>query len=200
MLDQRFGLVIATVVLAAKPVSAALIPCFSLTACAWEATHIAVTDSSGKVLEVWTGDHKVGEQLPWDKFGIKLEHPVGGWERRFGTPIGQGLPQKKVDRLPEKVMGKRLIVFLRKDERGWNPAWRPYYARGSVQPGEFDVNTAWVEAGYVFALVQTSNPGPLEMVRVADSEEQFKKKVLENAERGAQYRVATAESDLAKRR
>src|SRR5262245_32887955 len=79
---------------------AAIMPSFSMGRCENEASHVVVVDNTGKVLESWRGDLTPGDRLPLSEFNIKLEQPV----EKFGNKDG----------VPEKVTGKRLVLFLKK--------------------------------------------------------------------------------------
>ncbi|MBA4067732.1 MAG: hypothetical protein C0501_29335 [Isosphaera sp.] len=178
--------------LAPAPARAEILPTFSSGRSETEASHVVVADDTGKVLESWRGDLKPGDVLPLPGFRLRLEQPVGGLARQLGG---------KPDGGPDKVTGKRLVLFLRKGG--------PKYDRGQVVgswsaahfTGQFDVSTLWVEDGQAFGLEQWINPGPQEMTRLG-TEAEFKAGVarLNETVRGliAKARAAEKPADRAK--
>jgi hypothetical protein len=187
---SRYGLVASVfgLLLLSGTTAAGIRPSFSPNACSWWATHIVVIDSTGRVIESWAGDLKPGEAVPLESFGMKLEHPVGG----------RTLDLKRESTDPERVTGKRLVLFLNKGSgkgktRKFDAGWMP------VMWEDFSVSAAWIEEGKVFALMQVENPGPQVMVRIAKTEEEFNKRVLGHVADRQRYSAAVAEKDPAKR-
>ncbi len=161
---------------------AEIIPGFELDSCAWTATHVAVVDNKGKVLESWAGDLKPGDDLPVGDFRL----PAGQMLER---PQASGRPSVK-----EKVSNNRVVLFLVKGDG--KTGWRSANKYGT---GTYDISAAWVHGGKVYALQQVWNPGPLRLVPVAKSEAEFKKQVTAVLDHKAQLRAALAEPDLGKR-
>src|SRR5690349_3615454 len=95
----------ATILLAfAAPVSASGDPKIYARGYVWGASHIVVTDSTGKVVEVWKGDLKVGDVLPVDEKTWRLRLPQ---VVRHGGYVGGDIEGKKVH-------ADRVILFLSK--------------------------------------------------------------------------------------
>jgi hypothetical protein len=138
----------------------------SASGCCEYAEHVVVVDETGKVEETWYGDVKVGDTIAGFPFGMKLRHPVG--ENWGNLDVGRRTGD------PKEVTGKKLVLFLVRDvnaekTKGWKGVWE----------FEFNVSTAWVEDGKLYALHQLKNPGELVMIREADNIAEFKKSALE---------------------
>ncbi|MCI0705634.1 MAG: hypothetical protein L0241_31630 [Planctomycetia bacterium] len=159
---NRLALTFAVALLLPCVARAEIAPTFSDGRCETAATHVVVVDNTGKVLESWRGDLKPGDVLPLKEFHIPLAGKVG----RFGKKEG----------VPEKVSGKRLVLFL---IRGM-PIYDRGQAVGSWAPanwmGDFNVSTLWIEDGHAFGLEQWINPGPQELSH-AGTEADVKKAV-----------------------
>jgi hypothetical protein len=181
----RIALAFAALLAVPTFARAEILPSFSSGRCETAATHVVVTDGTGKVLESWRGDLKPGDLLPLKEFHI----PPGGVVSKFGRKEGA----------PERVTGKRLVLFL---IRGM-----PMYDRGqqvgSWAPahwvGDFDVSVLWIEDGHAFALEQWINPGPQQITH-AGTEAEFKK-LVEGVNRAVHDLLAKAraETSLAER-
>jgi hypothetical protein len=174
---------ITCLLLLAGQVRAELIPSFDLTYSAWHATHIVVADDKGAVLESWAGDLKPGDKVPIGDFRLPAELKVSRWAEL-------GSPNKA--KTPAHVPTRRVVLFLLKE--GAKAAWQP-----AAMYGQYDISTAWIQGGKVYALQQFINPGPLELLPIAESEATFKKQVSAVRDRKAKLRAALAESDLGKR-
>src|SRR5262245_27086814 len=68
-------------------------PMLEAHAGAWGASHIVVVDSTGKILEVWKGDLKVGDKLPVNEKTWKLRLPQ---LCSHGGAFGPAMEGKKV--------------------------------------------------------------------------------------------------------
>ena len=174
----------ATILLAlAAPVSASGSPMDQARWDAWNASHIVVTDSTGKVLEVWKGDLAVGDALPVDGTTWRLRLPQ---VVNHGGAVGGDIEGKKVH-------ADRVILFLSKAGKdspdGKKPGeWlglRPYY----VSAGK----------GGVFAQVYALEKDVQPVYAVAKTEAEFKAEYLPIAERRTVLAAALAEPDVKKR-
>jgi hypothetical protein len=159
---SRVMFVLVAVFAAPALARAEILPTFAMGHCEVRASHVVVVDDAGKVLESWRGDLRPGDVLPVADFHLKAP-PVS----RFG----------KVEGAPEKISGKRMILFLTRGE--------PKFGRGLVVGswtganwfGNFDISTAWVEGGHVFVAEQFINPGPVELSHQG-TEAEFKKQIV----------------------
>jgi hypothetical protein len=150
---------------------------------AWTASHIIIADSSGKMLEVWKGDMKVGDALPVDEKAWRLRLPQ---VIRHGGVQGSEVEGKKVH-------ADRVILFLSK---------APPNSPDGKKPGEWvGLRPFFVSAGKagVFAQVYVLEDGVQPVYQVAKSEAEFKAEYLPIAERRTALDAALAEPDLKKR-
>jgi hypothetical protein len=150
---------------------------------AWTASHIAVVDATGKVVEVWKGDLKTGDALPVDEKEWRLRLPQ---VVRHGGAVGGGIEGKKVH-------ADRVILFL------WKAG--PNSPDGK-KPGEWQgLRPYFVSAGKggVFAQVYALEDGVQPVYAVAKSEADFKADYLSIAERRTALDAALAEPGVKKR-
>lgn len=150
---------------------------------AWHASHIVVADATGKVLEVWKGDLKVGDVLPVDEKVWRLALPQ--------VIRHNGVAEAAVE--GKKVHADRVILFLKK--AGPN---RP----DLIKPGEWvGLRPFFVSAGKdgVFAQVYVMENGVQPVYVVAKSEAAFKAEYLPIAEHRTALDAAVAEPDVKRR-
>lgn len=181
---MRLPYVVVLMVVVATDARAAFRATYSTDICGCRATHIVVIDDTGKVLESWRGDLAVGTSVPLKEFKIRLEHKV---EQKVS------LDGKELPKLPDKISGKRLVVFLRKGTprltaNNPNPTvdWD-----GGHWCGHFEPSTVWIENGLVFSLRQLfSTVGPLRMTYLSTEPEL--RKELEQIEKKFRNLLAEA--------
>jgi hypothetical protein len=159
---SRVVLAIVAVVAVPAVGRAEILPSFGDGRCETAASHVVVVDDTGKVLDSWRGDLRPGDRLPLSEYNIRLAQPVGQFGKKEGAP--------------EKVSGKRLVLFL---QRG-GPTYDQGQGVGSLAAahwvGEYNVSTLWIEDGHAFALSQWINPGPQEMTHIG-TEAGYRKRV-----------------------
>jgi hypothetical protein len=144
----RLVLVLGSAALVPHAARAEILPSFDPHTCAARASHVVVVNDRGAVLESWRGDLRPGDRVPLDAMNLTLEQDIG-------KPFGLGAAEER-----KKVTGKRLVVFLKRDEPGFGRGqevggWAP-----ADRFGWFNVSVAWIEDGRAFALQQWINPGP----------------------------------------
>src|SRR5262245_7902488 len=144
---------------------------------AWHATHVVVVDQDGKVLESWKGNLKAGQKIVLKPLEIPQTPKVAA---RYAA----GPNDLKA------VTGQRMILFLRRGGRGWEPA---------TLFGGMTVSVVWVEGGRVYAFVQEQNPGPSELVPLRQNEGDLKDIVRQAVRVQSRLERAAAEPDRAKR-
>ena len=182
---SRSMLVLAVLLGAPALARSEILPTFAMGHCEVRASHVVVVDDAGKVLESWRGDLKPGDVLPVADFHLKTIPPVG----RFG----------KVEGTPEKITGKRMILFLKRGETKFGRGLVVGSWAAANWYGGFDISTAWVEGGHVFVVEQFVNPGPAELVHQG-TEAEFKKRVGQvDRTVGAMMARARAEKKLSDR-
>jgi hypothetical protein len=148
-MTSRLLVSLASFALISSPGSAATWPDFNAKSSTWHATHIVVVES-GKVIESWKGDLKVGKVLP-DGAARFARIPVPGHDPgRLG-------PGEK----PPKVSGNRMVLFLAHkvpfgvdtDKPEWLGAHWPSYPFNRVTAA---ADIAWLEGDRVYRVVQSS--------------------------------------------
>lgn len=151
---------------------AGLGPSFFVDASAWKATHILVVSEGEKldgrcvVLESWKGDLETNSAVfipELAAFEAQETREIKRWPN-------------KPEASPSYVSCARMVLFLKRstlDGSQWEPT-------GIVKT--MNVSMAWVEQGKMFAIVQWINPGPSELVQLAQTEAAFKARVLESVQ------------------
>ncbi len=157
--------------------SAAERPSFWDRYSAWHATHVVVVDRDGKVLESWKGNLKTGQKIVLKPLRIPQTPQVAA--RHAAGPNDL-----------KAVTGQRMILFLRRGAKGWEPA---------SLFGGMTVSVVWVEGTRAYAFVQEQNPGASEVVPLRQTEGDLKDIVRQAVRVQAALERAVAEPDRAKR-
>jgi hypothetical protein len=159
---------VSLLAIGAIPVGAGIRPSFELDYCSWNATHIALVQTTPEdgvfsVVESWKGDLKLGDslevaELKPNKDAVpisSLPKPQG-----FGSRDVQGISEQ----IPRQPVGSRLILFLKKKEEGGTASpslgmpqrqWEPASTWGGMK-----VSALWIDGGKGFCFRQWMNPGP----------------------------------------
>lgn len=124
-------------------------PSFSVDHCAWTATHIVVINEAGSVLESLKGDLSPGFLVPLDQLKIPTQEEIDqALKHHFAAKI--------------KPSNKRRILFLIKENEKWKPT-----------SYEMNISMAWQEEDVMFGFRQLSNPGPLLLAKLEESNQRF---------------------------
>lgn len=137
---------------------------------AWHATDIAVVSEEGTVVETWKGDAQPGDTFPLQEWMIPVDPKV---DPGFAPPrAGE----------PERVSGKRRVVYLIQDEEsGWKPA---------TWGDEPIACVAWLEPNAVYGYQQLINPGNQVLIRLDWDEKEMRVEVTEAVDLQTRLRKA----------
>jgi hypothetical protein len=142
-------------------------PSFDLNSRTWHAAHILIATEGDQVdgvltiLEVWSGNANVGEE-------IVLSQP---YDFKIGK-VDSSTQFSRKPILPDTVMSQEVILFLCKDEAG---AW-------TVPPlafGGMTTSMLWIEDGLACMFTQLYNPGPSVFLNSGQSKSEVKSTVDE---------------------
>ena len=154
-------------------------PSFMLDPSAWKATDIVVAVEAGLadgkvvVLETWKG-----RLVAKDVLVIPELRRFTGKESRTIKP--DPWTQKKDDKPPVVVSGKRMILFLKRasaqpaNQETVRIRWEPAGLFHTIE-----VSVVWVEGEASYSFVQWANPGPSLLTPIDYPEAKMKKKVVE---------------------
>lgn len=146
----------------AIPLDAGIRPSFDLDPCSWNATHIALVQTTANegvfsVVESWKGDLKPGESLELPELKPnKNAVPISSYPK----PVGFDLEDRMgiTEQIPRQPVGSQMILFLKEQKvsgAGAPAKWGPASAWGGMK-----VSVLWIDGGKAFCFQQWENPGP----------------------------------------
>ena len=161
---RNLSLTSCLILSAISPVSldASIRPSFSLDECSWNATHIALVQTTANdvvfsVVESWKGDLKPGDSLELSELKpAENAVPITSYAKSGGSTLQDefGISEQ----IPRQAIGSRMILFLKKQEGGGigtTVKWEPASAWGGMK-----VSALWIDGGKAFCFQQWMNPGP----------------------------------------
>jgi hypothetical protein len=145
-------------------------PTFELTTSTWHATHVAVIDASGVVLESWKGDLKSGARIPVEQWNLPTRETV--YYGRSGPEPGPDDPKLPMDAVREVTNARRVFFLKRKGDGDIANAatWAPALLFGS----EMSLAVAWLANGEAFGIRDRDDHYPPRMRPMRLNEAQVK--------------------------
>ncbi len=160
---------LALLAIGAIPVAASIRPSFSLDGCSWNATNVALVQTTAKdgvfsVVKSWKGDLKPGDTLEVPELKPNKDAaPISSYPGPPGFVLQDKLGIS--EQIPRQPVGSRMILFLKRRGdsgaasspagNGTGMQWEPASTWGGIK-----VSVLWIDGGKAFCFKQWMNPGP----------------------------------------